>query len=56
MAAGERKGKDGKVVMSRSEAIKEHERLTRVLSTGKGVAGELRKQKRELLQYRRSGR
>ena len=49
MARGEQ---SDSISMRRSEAIKEHKRLVKVLSTGEGIPSELRKQRRELARYR----
>lgn len=43
-----------KIEMEKGEAIREHEHLTKVLKTGKGMKSEAKKQERELKEYRKA--
>jgi hypothetical protein len=42
-----------KTVMDTKELIKEHEKLIKVLKTGKGKAGEIKDQSKELKKYQK---
>ena len=42
------------ISMTKKEAVKEHEHLTKVLKTGKGLKGEYKKQNEELQEYKKA--
>lgn len=42
------------IKMEKGEAVREHKRLIRVLKTGRGRHSEIRRQTKELRQYKRA--